>query len=98
MQSLEDLIHNRLLKGKGIDLFTGIHCNNLRFRWRGYCLPKDTNPLLANQQDAPQNIMGTIVDANRTRKYHIADIKIKRNPKIEDIYRLTMKIGSDNFM
>jgi UDPglucose 6-dehydrogenase len=41
--------------------------------------------------------MTAIVDANRTRKDHIADMVIKRNPKIVGIYRLTMKINSDNF-
>ena len=41
--------------------------------------------------------MGAIVDANRTRKDHIADMIIKRQPKIVGIYRLTMKMDSDNF-
>jgi UDPglucose 6-dehydrogenase len=39
--------------------------------------------------------MSAIVDANRTRKDHIADMIIKRNPKIVGIYRLTMKMASD---
>ena len=43
------------------------------------------------------NFLQTIVDANRTRKDHIADMIIKRNPKIVGIYRLTMKMDSDNF-
>jgi len=60
-------------------------------------LPKDTKQLLANYADVPQNIMSAIVDANRTRKDHIADMIIKRNPKIVGIYRLTMKKDSDNF-
>ncbi|GIN69617.1 hypothetical protein J14TS2_00920 [Bacillus sp. J14TS2] len=41
--------------------------------------------------------MTAIVDANRTRKDHIADRIINRNPKIVGIYRLTMKTDSDNF-
>ncbi|WP_373463289.1 hypothetical protein [Herbivorax sp. ANBcel31] len=41
--------------------------------------------------------MVAIVDANRTRKDHIAEMIIKRNPKIVGIYRLTMKMDSDNF-
>ena len=41
--------------------------------------------------------MGAIVEANRTRKDHIANSIINRNPKIVGIYRLTMKTGSDNF-
>ncbi|NBL00957.1 MAG: UDP-glucose 6-dehydrogenase, partial [Erysipelotrichia bacterium] len=53
--------------------------------------------LLANYQDVPQNIMTAIVDANRTRKDHIVDMIIKRQPKIVGIYRLTMKMDSDNF-
>ena len=60
-------------------------------------MPKDTKQLLANYADVPQNIMSAIVDANRTRKDHIADMIIKRNPKIVGIYRLTMKKDSDNF-
>lgn len=63
----------------------------------GYCLPKDTKQLLANYVDVPNNIMTAIVDANRTRKDHIAEMIIKRNPKIVGIYRLTMKMDSDNF-
>ena len=41
--------------------------------------------------------MSAIVDANRTRKDHIADMIIKRQPKTVGVYRLTMKTGSDNF-
>jgi UDPglucose 6-dehydrogenase len=60
-------------------------------------LPKDTKQLLANFEDIPQNIMTAIVDANRTRKDHIADQIIARNPKVVGIYRLVMKSNSDNF-
>lgn len=41
--------------------------------------------------------MAAIVDANRTRKDHVAEMIIKRKPKIVGIYRLTMKMNSDNF-
>ena len=45
----------------------------------------------------PNNLIEAIVDSNSTRKDHIADSIIKRNPKIVGIYRLTMKTDSDNF-
>mgnify|MGYP004704145489 CR=1 FL=1 len=38
-----------------------------------------------------------IINRNRTRKDHIAEMIIKRQPKIVGIYRLTMKMDSDNF-
>lgn len=41
--------------------------------------------------------MTAIVDANRTRKDHIAEMILQRNPKVVGIYRLTMKMDSDNF-
>lgn len=63
----------------------------------GYCLPKDTKQLLANYEDVPQNIMRAIVEANRTRKDHITDMILKKQPKVVGIYRLTMKTQSDNF-
>ncbi|MEG1407979.1 MAG: UDP binding domain-containing protein, partial [Ruthenibacterium sp.] len=75
----------------------GTHYNNPSFGYGGYCLPKDTKQLLANYADVPQNIMSAIVDANRTRKDHIADMILARKPNVVGIYRLTMKAESDNF-
>jgi UDPglucose 6-dehydrogenase len=87
----------QIIDGVGLDPRIGNHYNNPSFGYGGYCLPKDTKQLLANFEDVPNNIMDAIVEANRTRKDHIADMIIKRNPQIVGIYRLTMKMDSDNF-
>lgn len=87
----------QIIDGVGLDPRIGSHYNNPSFGYGGYCLPKDTKQLLANYADVPNNIMTAIVDSNRTRKDHIADMIIRRNPKIVGIYRLTMKMDSDNF-
>ena len=94
---LKNLNTKDIIDGVCLDPRIGNYYNNPSFGYGGYCLPKDTKQLLANYKDIPQNMMEAIVKSNDTRKHHIADMIIAKNPKVVGVYRLTMKANSDNF-
>jgi len=87
----------QIIQGVSLDPRIGNYYNNPSFGYGGYCLPKDTKQLLRNFEDVPNNLVNAIVEANNTRKDHIAFSIINRQPKVVGIYRLIMKAGSDNF-
>ena len=92
-----DLDVRNIVNGVCLDTRIGQQYNNPSFGYGGYCLPKDTQQLLANYQTVPQNLIQAIVQSNTTRKDFMAQQVLSGNPGTVGIYRLTMKAGSDNF-
>ena len=86
-----------IITGVGLDPRIGLFYNNPSFGYGGYCLPKDTQQLLANYRNVPQNLIQAVVDSNTTRMDFIAQDILRRRPKVVGIHRLAMKAGSDNF-
>src|SRR5665647_1547642 len=86
-----------IITGVGHDPRIGSFYNNPSFGYGGYCLPKDTQQLLANYRSVPRNLIQAVVDSNSTRKNFIAQDILRRQPQVVGIHRLAMKAGSDNF-
>ena len=86
-----------IVQGVSADPRIGDYYNNPSFGYGGYCLPKDTKQLAAQFLDIPGTLIDAVVASNSERQRHIIAQILKLRPKTVGIYRLVMKVGSENF-
>lgn len=86
-----------IIDGICLDSRIGDFYNNPSFGFGGYCLPKDTQQLISNFQDIPQNLIKATINANKERKEFIVEQISLKKPKLVGVYKLAMKSGSNNF-
>lgn len=91
------LSSKNIIQGMSTDPRIGNYYNNPSFGYGGYCLPKDTQQLLSNYSEIPNEIIAAIIKSNEIRKDFIVNSILAKGPKIIGVYRLIMKEGSDNF-
>ena len=86
-----------IIQGVSLDARIGDYYNNPSFGYGGYCLPKDTKQLLSSYNDIPQSLIEATIQSNSKRKAFLLEKIIEMNVKTLGVYRLVMKVGSDNY-
>lgn len=92
-----DLNAKDIIDGLSLDDRIGQGYNNPSFGYGGYCFPKDTKQLKSMFIGIPEALISAIVESNEIRKVYISNLCQQKHVRTVGIYRLQMKVGSDNY-
>lgn len=87
----------QIIRGVSSDPRVGNLYNNPSFGYGGRYLVEGSEKLRANFADIPHKIVHMVEVSNEIRKDHVAEMIMKRQPKVVGVYGLSMKTGSKDF-
>ncbi len=87
-----------IIRGLCADSRIGSYYNNPSFGFGGYCLPKDASQLSAYAGKDGYPLLHAVSFSNEFRKQYIINLLLKRYAEVRvfGIYKVSMKLGSDN--